>query len=217
LGIAIALVILAIGFFFCHFALKIPPRPLLFVFGGCALTVLVIYAAILIGQNRGLLPRARPIKPFNSISHPAASESELPKEALDQASMERIIEDYIETVRSLIRSERYEEASELLSKALDLDPGNSRLLNFVGICCSRMTRYDDAVKAYEASIEQDYDNASSHFNLAVALENAERIAEAIEQYQRYLKVGKILGEPVEMLSRASERLDFLRGLYNEKE
>ncbi|MBZ0270978.1 tetratricopeptide repeat protein [bacterium] len=194
-----------------------PVAPTLATWAAAALVAGAIFAAWHHLARRGLIPRGRPIRPFR----PAVLDDDDP--GADNAfvfgptlggvappSQERIIEDYIETARTLLSNERFGEAEEILKKALELEPGHSRLLNFLGLCLSRMARYDEAVRAYELSIEQDYDNASAHFNLAVAMENAERISDAAAQYQRYLRVGRILGEPEDMLERAEDRLRFLR-------
>lgn len=196
------------------FGLDKPVVPALWWYlGACAVAVAVFVAAN-VAQNRGVLPGGFPIKPVRGAAD-AGKGSEFVfggrDAAAEAAAKDKIVEDYIETVRSLVRAERFEECADLLHKALELDAGNSRLLNYMGICMGRMSRYDDAIRAYQSSIEVDYDNAGAHFNLAVALEHAERIPEAVQQYRRYLKIARVLAEPDDMVARAEDRLRFLKG------
>ncbi|MCL4233492.1 MAG: tetratricopeptide repeat protein [Deltaproteobacteria bacterium] len=173
----------------------------------------VVFIAIRFAQSRGLVPRGVPIRPMRPAAEAAGTSDFLfgaRDAAAEAAAKDRVIEDYLETARSLIQSERFEECADLLQKALESDAGNSRLLNSLGICLGRLMRYEEAIRAYQGSIESDYDNAGAHFNLAVAFEHAERIPEAVGQYRRYLKIAEVLGEPEDMMERARDRLRFLR-------
>jgi tetratricopeptide (TPR) repeat protein len=211
----LALASLASVLFF-HF----PPRLVLVIFLASSLSLLAVYTAMTFAQSRGVLPRGIPIKPFRAPSRGDYDDDRFfmgDGNTPASAGNKTVIEDYIETSRSLMQSQRYEEAAELIKKALEIDPVNSRLLNYLGICYSRMSRYEEAAKVYQTSIEQDYDNASAHFNLAVALENAERISESVDQYYRYIKIGKIVEEPDEMLTRAADRIKCLRGTMADRE
>ncbi|MCB9476597.1 MAG: tetratricopeptide repeat protein [Deltaproteobacteria bacterium] len=190
----------------------------------CNAIFLGIYMIVWLAQRRGLLPRAlSTIKPVRKVTERGLGPTQMfntefsrENPADDEVIKERIVEDYLATTRSLLQAGRFQECADLLQKALQTDPANSRLLNYMGIAMSRLMRYEEAIAAYEASIGQDYDNAQAHFNLAAALENAERPHEAAEQYQRYLKIGAILGEPMEMLERADDRLRTIRSSFSDE-
>ncbi|MCZ7584515.1 MAG: tetratricopeptide repeat protein [Deltaproteobacteria bacterium] len=202
---------LAIMALLVRFLAHVPAGTVWSIFGLSTLLAVIVFFGTTEALNRGLLPRGRPIRPrrFGLDGEDAAD--------VDETARERLVDDYIETARSLIQSERHQDAADLLSKALESEPGSSRLLNYLGICYSRMSRFEEAVRSYESAIEHDYDHAGAHFNLAVALENAEQVAKAIEQYRRYLNVGGITGEPDELLGRARERLAFLERMYPHKD
>jgi len=118
----------------------------------------------------------------------------------------RLFEDHLSMGRNLIRSERYTEAVEILNKAVELEPENSKTYNYLGIALGRQQRYEESAAAYQKAISVDYDYASAHFNLALVYEQMDRRHDALECWKRYVDIGEVTGEREDMLERARARI-----------
>lgn len=118
--------------------------------------------------------------------------------------------EFLQMGRLLLKSGRYTEAKSAFKKAHDQDPGNSKVYNYLGISYGRLNHFEEAVDAYNKAIALDYDYASAHFNLASVYDQMGDAQNAVNQWQRYLDVGKVVGERKDMLERARSRLDCLK-------
>ena len=117
-----------------------------------------------------------------------------------------LFQDYLDAGRKLLQTERYEEAVEILKKASELDPGQSKVHNYLGIAYARLNRNTESIECYCRAISLDYDYAGAHFNLALAYENEGLRREAIDQWRRYLDIGEVVGEREELLESARQRI-----------
>lgn len=86
------------------------------------------------------------------------------------ATFEETAEDLAEEGRMVYNNGRYDEAIELLNKALDMDKDNVKAIYFLGRCYHRMGDYDKA-KEYYNTIVNDYPDSDR------AGEAASRLAE----------------------------------------
>lgn len=86
----------------------------------------------------------------------------------------------------------------LLSERIGMEPRDATDLYNRGTAHAMEGEYEKAVEQLKAALAKDPDHALAAFNLAVCLENLERIGEARKAYERYL----------EILDRAEGRPDF---------
>ena len=84
----------------------------------------------------------------------------------------------------------FQQAVELLDKAISVNPGNSCLWNDKGVILDGLNRTDEALSCYERAIENDPYHAEAWFNRGVALrktghtqecDTCHRIASCLEQ------------------------------------
>ena len=146
--------------------------------------------------------------PKHHLKNDTRKTGEVPYSAGDDE--EKLVEELVQMGRLLLKSERYDEARDYFKRATDKDPGNSKCYNYLGISCGRLNMFDEAIDAYNKAIALDYDYASAHFNLASVYEQMNDKKGALMQWQRYLDVGKVVGERDDMLQRAQDRLDRLK-------
>ena len=123
---------------------------------------------------------------------------------------EDLASEFLQMGRLLLKSGRYSEAKSTFEKAHVQDQANSKIFNYIGISCGRLNQFEEAVDAYNKAIALDYDYASAHFNLASVYDQMGDNLNAMTQWQRYLEVGKVLGERKDMLDRARDRLACLK-------
>ncbi len=100
--------------------------------------------------------------------------------------------DYLNTEVNLakgliyIKCERYDQAIQLLKKALTLDPENSELFYTIGYAFQSKQNYHQAIKYYKRSVELDMSNELALYELAFCLEITNRLEEAIPFYQKFI-------------------------------
>ena len=88
---------------------------------------------------------------------------------------------------SLMQQKNYSAAVPHLRKAIDLGMDDPHLQNFLGICYSRTSRLEEAIKSYRAALKADPNLAEAHLNLAFALQRLHRIG-AAEEYKTACKL-----------------------------
>ncbi len=92
-------------------------------------------------------------------------------------------------ITMLINSEKYDEAGQKLTKAIDAEPDNPMLYYNQGYLYEQMGQGEQAVESYKKSIEKDSQYFDANFNLAAYYYNeaAEILAEAnnmdLKEYQ----------------------------------
>ncbi|WKN43530.1 tetratricopeptide repeat protein [Tunicatimonas pelagia] len=92
-------------------------------------------------------------------------------------------------ITMLINNEKYDEAEQKLTKAIDAEPDNPMLYYNQGYLYEQMGKGEQAVESYKKSIEQDAQYFDANFNLAAYYYNeaAEILAEAnnmeLKEYQ----------------------------------
>ncbi|MCI0409925.1 MAG: tetratricopeptide repeat protein, partial [Acidobacteria bacterium] len=64
----------------------------------------------------------------------------------------------------------YREALELLERALAMDPHHLAARINRGVALARLGRVDEAMREYEAALQQDPDNEDARYNLQRARE-----------------------------------------------
>ena len=123
---------------------------------------------------------------------------------------EEILDEFIDLGRRLLRNGKWPEAIEHFSRAIELDPHQSRLYNYLGITLGRADRHAEAVEAYLKAIAIDYDYTVAHFNLALAYEQLDRSSDALDEWSRFVEVGELVGEHDDKLQLARDRIRELK-------
>ncbi len=119
-------------------------------------------------------------------------------------------------ITMLINSEKYDEAGQKLTRAIDAEPDNPMLYYNQGYLYEQMGQGDQAVKSYEKSIEKDPKYFDANFNLAAYYYNeaAEILAEAnnmdLKEYQE--KGEEIENQAKEYFERALPYLETSQSL-----
>ncbi|VAX25984.1 hypothetical protein MNBD_NITROSPINAE02-1653 [hydrothermal vent metagenome] len=80
---------------------------------------------------------------------------------------------------SYIRQGNYGEALELFEKLARLNASDVRIYNFIGICSRHLFKHLGALNAYKKALAIDPSDASIHFNRGCALEDMNRLDEAL--------------------------------------
>lgn len=100
-------------------------------------------------------------------------------------------------------TENYQESSQALLKAINLDPSNSSTYYFLGSCYVKLDQPDVAIAAYYRAIEHDPDLIDAYNNLGELLHKQgeteqaevilrEAIAKRPNQFMAYLYLGNLL-------------------------
>jgi tetratricopeptide (TPR) repeat protein len=79
-------------------------------------------------------------------------------------------------------------AEESFRRALELAPGNARVLRTVGVLTRAQGRLEEAIGLYRRALEQDPLSAVAYANLGFALHAADHPAEAAEAYRKALEL-----------------------------
>src|SRR5262245_19494283 len=79
-------------------------------------------------------------------------------------------------------------AAVSVARALELAPGNSRVLGVAGALAKNLGRLEEAIEFYYRALEQDPLSASAHYSLAYALDAADRFEEAEAMYLKALEL-----------------------------
>ncbi len=102
-----------------------------------------------------------------------------------------------------MKKEDYEMAMKHYSKALDLDSGDIKTLNALGLSLIRLKRFDEGIAKYLMALELDQNHPGLHFNLGFAYEKQENMLKAMEHYSRAL-----IADPT--FEKAKRRLEILK-------
>ena len=79
-------------------------------------------------------------------------------------------------------------ALRILDALAEQRPEDARVRNDIGEAHRRMGQFEDAERHFREALELDERHAPAHFNLALALVQLERRAEALEAFERYLSL-----------------------------
>ncbi len=89
---------------------------------------------------------------------------------------------------------RFEEAEEVLQKALKLNEQDVTVLNHLGNALTGGNKTEDAEAMYRKAIALNNDSAMSHNNLGFALAARGRVDEAVEEYSNAINIKPDYGE-----------------------
>ncbi|RMG75234.1 MAG: tetratricopeptide repeat protein [Nitrospirae bacterium] len=96
---------------------------------------------------------------------------------------------WIRLGNTLMDTNRFEEAIEAYSKALELDPKNTNVRVDMGTCYRRIGKPDIAVKEYNRAIEIDPKHLFAHRNKGIVLAfDLKKPKEAIKEFETYLSL-----------------------------
>ena len=91
---------------------------------------------------------------------------------------------------NLITTGDYEEAIDVLKKAVSLEPDNIKAMSLLGWAYTYADRYDEAFMVYQKVLSMDPDNSMARCNLGYILYKKGIYGEAIEQLSRVIKENK---------------------------
>lgn len=123
-------------------------------------------------------------------------EKEKAKDALNHA-MEGDPENQITLClagEAYFRQAMYDEAVALFEKAVEINPSDIRLYNWLGICYRRLTQLPKALERYEKALEIDPEDFNVHFNVGRVHTLKNDFKEAREAFESALKFNPDLGE-----------------------
>ncbi len=89
---------------------------------------------------------------------------------------------------------RFEDAEQVLQKALELNEQDITVLNHLGNAMTGGNKTEDAEAMYRRAIALNSDSAMSHNNLGFALAARGRVEEAMEEYSKAIKIKPDYGE-----------------------
>jgi tetratricopeptide (TPR) repeat protein len=124
-------------------------------------------------------------KPVPSI--PAAAEAAIGQPAAAPVPSGRLLaRALVDEGLTAARDRDFEEASRLLTKALDLDPADADAWNGLGVVLIRQGEITRGVGALRRALRAQPSHAEAHRNLAVALDGQGRCREAALHYRGFL-------------------------------
>ncbi len=135
------------------------------------------------GGSAALPPSVRPATPAlpaPSIAVPAHPVSRPAPNARDRAR--GLVGEGLDAARA----HDFQEASRLLTKALDLDPSDAEAWNSLGVVLIRQGETTRGVGALRRALRVDPGHAEAHRNLAVALDGQGRCREAALHYRSFM-------------------------------
>ncbi len=100
-----------------------------------------------------------------------------------------------------VRQGLFEDATSLFEKAVEVNPSDARLYNFLGICSRQLNQYDLAIGYYHHALKLDPNDAGLHYNLGTAYRHIGDLAKAREEYESALRLQPDFAEALEALSR----------------
>jgi tetratricopeptide (TPR) repeat protein len=110
--------------------------------------------------------------------------------------LKSILKDDPENLQALIKlgnitmdSERFQEAIDAYSKALEIDSSNVNVRVDMGTCYRRSGRSDKAVEEFRKAIDIDPNHKFAHLNLGVVLAyDFDKKEEAIKELEKYMEL-----------------------------
>jgi len=93
-----------------------------------------------------------------------------------------------------VLTRRAQEANEVLSRAVSVDPRSPEAYNTLGVALRDLQRYEAALHTYDRALALAPDYAEAHANRGVALRNLGRHAEAVQSYERALALKPAFAE-----------------------
>lgn len=114
---------------------------------------------------------------------------------------------YVNLGLTLAGLKRYTEASQSLSKALELAPGNTAALTAKGMVLMRQQQVEEAIAVFRRVTAAEPASAQAHLNLGIALSDSERQAEALRTFDEAVRLSP---------GMAQARLSRGRALYDLK-
>ncbi|MBW8039424.1 MAG: tetratricopeptide repeat protein [Planctomycetes bacterium] len=97
---------------------------------------------------------------------------------------------------------RYQEAVELISKAIENNPSMPQFYNNLGIAFKALKRFKEAVDAYQQALCLEPDFVDAYFNLGNALRHEGQYDEAIENHKQAIRLRPDYAEAYHSLGRA---------------
>lgn len=98
-----------------------------------------------------------------------------------------------------------EDALGDLNRASRLAPDDAMVQNALGLCLTRLERWQDAIAVFRNAVRNDPTFPFAHFNLATALERTGRLDEARQYYIRTHELDSAAAEPLAYLAALASR------------
>ncbi len=122
--------------------------------------------------------------PASSATNPRAPRSNLsPVKGLDPA-----VEQSLNGGIALFNKGKYQESLVPLQKAMELQPNNTGVRNWVGATFMQLKKFDEASKIYEEVVRMDPDYAEGHNNLAYCYQQLNQFDKAEPEYREAIRL-----------------------------
>ena len=105
------------------------------------------------------------------------------------------------SAETYVRQGLFDEAVGLFEKAVEINPSDARLYNFLGICSRQLNQYDLAIGYYHHALKLDPDDPGLHHNLGAAYRHTGDLAKARAEYEAALRLQPDFAEAAEALQR----------------
>ena len=103
-------------------------------------------------------------------------------------------EDWYEEGRKLLSQQRYDEAIEAFSTAIDIIPRDYQSYNFRGVCLALQGDYDQAIADYSRAIEIRPTYAEAYNNRGFANSQTGNLKAALNDYSRALEINPFFAD-----------------------
>ncbi len=99
------------------------------------------------------------------------------------------------------RQGRYEEAGNMYSHLLQIDPANVKAMNNLGLILKKLGRNEDALQAYRFAIKTDGSYPLTYKNIGILLEEMHDGKGAIDAYRAYVRLAPEAPDAAAVLKR----------------
>lgn len=105
-----------------------------------------------------------------------------------------------------LQRQKWSDAKEVLLEALKIEPDNDRVLNNLGVVWYKMKRYNNAVTAFEKSLQKNDNVAHRYANLGLSLSALGENGRAAELFSKAIAIDPEQKDYQDLLSEAKSLL-----------
>jgi tetratricopeptide (TPR) repeat protein len=129
----------------------------------------------------------------------------------------RNLEALIKLGNAYFDTDRYQEAIDVYSKALVIDPKNADVRTDMGIMYRKLGRFDKALEAFRQAAQDQPMHVNSRFNLGVALKyDKNDLPGAIQAWEDFLKLEALLDPGDERPIMVKQEIESMKASLSKK-
>jgi tetratricopeptide (TPR) repeat protein len=188
--------------------------------------ILIAFVCLLVGFILGatvaILKTGKDSKVVASTGNPR-EESSVNRED-DIRLAKSVLEKDLRNLEALIKlgnayfdTDRYQEAIDVYSKALVIDPKNADVRTDMGIMYRKLGRFDKALEAFRQAAQDQPMHVNSRFNLGVALKyDKNDLPGAIQAWEDFLKLEALLDPGDERPIMVKQEIESMKASLSKK-